>query len=71
MAQPTARIEEGVDEDEPIAEVQVKIYAMERGQTQILISWPPGVRDDDQPGSQARRKAFLEFVQSELEVIAR
>ncbi len=71
MAQPTARFEAGVEEDDPIAEIQVKVYAMERGQTQILIKWPPGVRDDDQPGSQDRRKAFLEFVQSELEVIAR
>lgn len=71
MTQPTPSIETGWQEPDVIAKVEVRVYALESGQVQIRVRWPDGVSDDDTPEGQVERKAFVEFVQSELEVIAK
>jgi hypothetical protein len=68
MPEPTASVQSNWQEPQVIAEIGVRVYALEPGQTQIQISWPAEALADTAEG-QSKRDQFLRFIQSELELI--
>ncbi len=55
-------------EPEALGWIEVKVYELARGQTQIRVKWPEGARDDTPEGI-ARQNEFLTFVKAELDLI--